>query len=390
MTEYNQFNYNNHFDLHSNDDHVPINVVTVTVHPSVTRIEGSAFSECSQLVSIMIPESVTSIGHYAFYGCSSLMSIIIPGCVTKIGYLTFFFCSNLASITLPNSLVVIGDWAFSYCSSLKSIIIPNSLATIGEYAFRNCFNLKSLIIPDAVTEIKRCAFLGCSSLASVMIPESVKIIGKGAFGQCDALKRRLDNGINYNTDTEIWLRQRFVNLPLHQAFYDTTKLSTTQSPANLIQQHKSMLTSTDAMGMTPLHVLCSNPKATTEMIQIVKSAQSEASSMRDVLNQSPLMTLLSVRNINDYHDTDGQLLEEIDKASGLMPFMVAASLLECGLDVVYKLAMIVRPDLFLPGHHYCSENDNNMSRPNHVGDSDLGKKAQVGTLKERLCSNSIL
>ncbi len=43
----------------------------------VTRIENSAFSNCTALTSVIIPASVTSIGAQAFYGCSSLEKVII-------------------------------------------------------------------------------------------------------------------------------------------------------------------------------------------------------------------------------------------------------------------------------------------------------------------------
>ena len=50
----------------------------------VTRIENSAFQDCSSLTFIVIPESVTSIGGSAFEGCTSLTSIDLPDRVTKI------------------------------------------------------------------------------------------------------------------------------------------------------------------------------------------------------------------------------------------------------------------------------------------------------------------
>ena len=40
-------------------------------------------------------------------------------------------------------------------------------------------------------------------------------------------------------------------------------------------------------------------------------------------------------------------IKEIDETSGLLPFMVAASLSQCRLDIVYKLASMIRPDLLL-------------------------------------------
>ncbi len=54
----------------------------VTIPESVTSIVGSAFYDCSRLISVTIPESVTNIGEMAFCGCSGLTSVIIenPDC----------------------------------------------------------------------------------------------------------------------------------------------------------------------------------------------------------------------------------------------------------------------------------------------------------------------
>jgi hypothetical protein len=199
------------------------------------------------------------------------------------------------------------------------------------------------------------------------------------FYNCDSLQQRQVNGCNYHANTGTWLRQRFDNLPIHQALYNSPNTMTATVLTNIIQQHTpTMLTSTDAMLMTPLHVLCCNPIVTAEMIQILKDACPDTASMRNVLNETPLMMYFKCKKkeYNAYH-VDGQLLplvqllksgieckflkviwilydqamlvsqlEERNELSGLLPFMYGASLEDCGLDVVYELA-IKRPDLLL-------------------------------------------
>ena len=64
------------------------------------------------------------------------------------------------------------------------------------------------------------------------------------------------------------------------------------------------------MGMTPLDVLCGNPYATTEMIQMVRAAQPNTMAMTSALGQTPLAMFLSVRR-NTYSDADGQLLPSL-------------------------------------------------------------------------------
>lgn len=50
----------------------------------VTRIDDSAYSNCSRLTTVTTPDSVTTIGAYAFDGCRGLMSVTIPDRVRKL------------------------------------------------------------------------------------------------------------------------------------------------------------------------------------------------------------------------------------------------------------------------------------------------------------------
>ncbi|MBQ2247222.1 MAG: leucine-rich repeat domain-containing protein [Tidjanibacter sp.] len=159
----------------------------ITFSKGITII-GSAFRDCSSLISITIPDSVTEIGWSAFNGCSSLESINIPDRVTKIGNSAFDGCKNLKSITIPNRVIEIGADAFFGCKSLKSINIPDGVISIGEYAFYGCKSLESINIPNGVTEISKAAFDGCSSLVSINIPDSVTTIDGSAFWNCSSLE----------------------------------------------------------------------------------------------------------------------------------------------------------------------------------------------------------
>ena len=134
------------------------------------------------------------------------------------------------------------------------------------------------------------------------------------------------------------------------------------------------------MGMTPLHVLCGNLNVTSlEMTQTLTDAEPDAALKTTVTGHTPLMMLLKLRGIQRneyYHEEDGQLVllplvrllesgldydaidailvlhrrqivsefDVEDEASGLLPFMYAASLTGCSLGAVHQLA-IQRPDL---------------------------------------------
>ena len=116
----------------------------IIIPDSVTSIEGSAFSGCSNLTSVTIPDSVTSIGSQAFSGCSNLTSVTIPDSVTSIGNDAFSGCSSLTSITIPDSVTSIYASAFNWCDNLESITIPDSITVIGEKAFIGCLSLKTV------------------------------------------------------------------------------------------------------------------------------------------------------------------------------------------------------------------------------------------------------
>lgn len=141
---------------------------------SVTKISGTAFSNCRNLTSITIPDSVTSIGYQAFSD-TSLTEITIPNSVTSIAG-TFSYCQSLISITIPDSVTSIGNEAFEDCINLTSITIPNSVTSIGEHAFSGCTGLKEINIPNSVTSIGYRAFYNCRNLTSITIPDSVTSI----------------------------------------------------------------------------------------------------------------------------------------------------------------------------------------------------------------------
>ena len=67
----------------------------------VTSIGGSAFFDCTNLISITIPDSVTSIGKDAFSECTNLASITIPNSVTSMGAYVFYAWTPSQTINVP-------------------------------------------------------------------------------------------------------------------------------------------------------------------------------------------------------------------------------------------------------------------------------------------------
>ncbi len=267
----------------TNEAKQKIKVVRILKNSNLNYIPKEYFSHWHLLESVHIEDgtNITAIGRNAFNCCESLKSINIPMGVTYIGVNAFWGCSSLISVNIPIGVTRIADAAFATCSLLESVYIPSGLKSIGGDAF-----------------------LWCSSLRLICIPNTVETIP--SFYGCNTLEQRLKNGTNYHPDTETWLRQRFNNLPIHQVCYEANydMQSAIDLLSALIQNNKQALAgATDAMGMTPLDILCCNPCAPIEMMQLL------------VENDPSL------------------------EQTGLSPFMSAAVLSSCGLDVVFAMAM---------------------------------------------------
>ncbi len=332
---------------------------SVHLPDSVTAIERSVFLGCEALDSINIPNGVTTIGEWALSCCKSLNSINIPNTVTTIGRCAFYWCSSLQSIDIPNGTAV-RERTFYECTSLRSVTIANTVTTIEREAFYRCSSLLSVQIPHGVATIGAGAFVECVSLRSVHIPNTVTENELDAFYHCHRLNQ------TYIEDTLTWLRRRFDNLPIHHACYyaNDDAESAVDHLSKLIQQNKRALAYGDAMGMTPLHILCCNPHATFEMMRVVISGEPSSVTQMDGTGSTPLELFLRCRNLLGFHEkfvktatTLCDLLErginyndlvilfgrQVDssrnESTGLTPFMSAAASLRCKLDVVYDLAM---------------------------------------------------
>jgi|GEM_PF-2422317 len=160
---------------------------SVIIGNGITYFGTEAFQYCTSLTSVILVNGLKSIGDYAFKYCSSLTSITIPNSVTSIGGGAFAYCESLTSVTIPNSVTTIGEASFYGCSGLTSVTIGNSVTSIGTQVFYNCSGLTSVTIPNSVTSIGESAFDNCSSLTSVTIPNSVTSIGEHAFQRCSSL-----------------------------------------------------------------------------------------------------------------------------------------------------------------------------------------------------------
>ena len=218
---------------------IPATVTNEDVIYSVTAIDASAFSGCTNLLAVILEsDTPPTLGSNAFSACTALNAIGVPEgtaaaykatagwldyedkiyaingkCGTNVYYsynsttttLSIFGTGAMADYTSRNipwddsyrteiTTVVIGDgvtsigsMAFNGCTGLTSIEIPASVMTIGHDAFNSCTSLKSITIPASVTSIGDFAFIYCTSLESVEIPASVTYIGGEVFYGCTSL-----------------------------------------------------------------------------------------------------------------------------------------------------------------------------------------------------------
>lgn len=163
---------------------------------NVTVIPTNYFLN-SNLKSIVLPKNITKIDVSAFGNCSNLTSVDIPDSVTTIGDAAFMGCVSLRSITLPDALIGINNRLF-YGTSLESITIPESVTYIGLEAFWGTF-ISSITIPAAVTDINSRAFHGCDNTIWFNVAEENKFFD--SRDNCGGLIRTADNLMLYGGHT---------------------------------------------------------------------------------------------------------------------------------------------------------------------------------------------
>ena len=121
-----------------------IQIETLIVQNTVTRIGSQCFSKMSTLSSITFNEGLKEIGKGAFYGIS-LVNLQLPVTITKIEEKAFEQCRQLETLEFtPNSEMIIGDYAFRKCIKLSSFTIPTNLKTFNGKIIEGCVGLQSI------------------------------------------------------------------------------------------------------------------------------------------------------------------------------------------------------------------------------------------------------
>ena len=246
---------------------IPATVTNEDVIYSVTAIDASAFSGCTNLLAVILyTETPPTLGSNAFSACTALNAIGVPAgtaetyqaadgwkdyagkiraidgkCGTNVYYsynsttttLSIFgtgamadntsrnmlYRTEITTVIIGHGVTSIGSMAFNGCTGLTSIEIPASVMTIGHDAFNSCTSLKSITIPASVMTIGHDAFNRCTSLKSVEIPASVTSIGDFAFIYCTSLE-----------SVEIPASVTYIG---GEVFYGCTSLKSIEIPASV-------------------------------------------------------------------------------------------------------------------------------------------------------------
>lgn len=150
--------------------------------PNLRTLGGSAFRGCASISSVKIGGTISGVSNHSFYGAKSATSIDFSACtnLTYIGENAFRECEKATSIIVPSGYTSIGNYAYQNCYALESVVIHNGVLTIGQYAFQSDSKIKSIIIPDSVTSIGYMAFQG-SGLTSVKMSNAVTTFGGNCF-----------------------------------------------------------------------------------------------------------------------------------------------------------------------------------------------------------------
>lgn len=227
-----------------------LNLVSVKLPKSISRIGEKAFADCDILRECSINSDLDEIGPYAFEN-TSLLKLEINGDIGEIGtyafhntYIPNFYlgkCKKIGALAFDNtkmtmlkiqdvesiydgafdksnidSLIVGGvisiEEAFCYYmkgryveirpakntyialpdlsflgSSINEVVLGKGFTTIGKKAFYDAKSIEEIILPEGLKTICYMAFAGCKNLKSLTLPQGLISIEGSAFSGCESL-----------------------------------------------------------------------------------------------------------------------------------------------------------------------------------------------------------
>lgn len=181
------------YEIYKNAFYGNLNILSVKIPTSVTKIGDNAFKDCYKLLEVYADSSLLSeyqfIYAYETYDISSDESVytIVNGFVfafyeegkaVLVGYI-----GTDTEITIPTSFdyneetitdIVIGDYAFVN-SNITKATIPASIYAIGNYAFMDS-KLKELVVEDATRGLGHDMFKNCKIEKATISSDMIKFV----------------------------------------------------------------------------------------------------------------------------------------------------------------------------------------------------------------------
>lgn len=166
-------------------------ITKISIPATVTDIDTNAFANCTSLKTVEFKKGSVTIDNNAFYNCDQITELrILSGDIT-------FTCSaklgnKISQLYLGEEVTSICSNAFSGCTQLTGLDISHckKLTSIHASAFSNCTSLEVLKLPASLEFIDNSAFLSCSGIAELDIAhcENLKSIKSTSFENCSNLK----------------------------------------------------------------------------------------------------------------------------------------------------------------------------------------------------------
>ena len=214
-----------------------VTLESLTVADGITRIESSAFKDCTALSSIELTNDLTYIAEDTFLG-------------------TKYY--NTQS-KWDGSVLYVGNHLVNVKDSLTGKIeIKEGTKTIAAYAFKDCDSLTGVIVPDSVENINNNAFAGCTRIETIELGKGLKVIGVGAFTDTAYYKNTknwTDNVLyigNYLIEAAKDLLGEYVikdgtTLIAEEAFFKCNKVSSLTIPAEVVYINDKALQECDIL-----------------------------------------------------------------------------------------------------------------------------------------------
>ncbi len=164
----------------------------------ITNIGNDAFRELN-ITSVALPETVTRLGNHCFYNCTKLTDLTIPISLNSYGnetYPAFKGCRAVQNVSFTKGNGIPYDYSDTYVLApwninsdlAKTIVISNNITRLGGYMFWYC-NLKELTVPLSINFTKCNAFDGLNGYTNLE-----KVIITGGTGEAYDYDTRTGRG----------------------------------------------------------------------------------------------------------------------------------------------------------------------------------------------------